>query len=72
MLEQFCGLKVRQILFIMAYQQMNIKLLLNQMSYWQEDFPAIEKYYIFKLGIVIVEQYFNGRKKIKEAQRLFP
>ena len=38
-------------------------------SYWQEDFPAIEKYFIFQTRDCDCGTIFNGRKKIKEAQR---
>ena len=41
----------------------------QQMSYWQEDYPALEKYYIFQTRDCNCGTYFNGRKEIKEAQR---
>ena len=39
----------------------------QQMSYWQEDYPALEKYYIFQTRDCNCGTYFNGRKEIKEA-----
>ena len=42
----------------------------NLMSYWQEDYPAIEKYYIFQTRDCNCGTISSGRKKIKEAQRL--
>ena len=42
----------------------------QQMSYWQEDYPGLEKYYIFQTRDCNCGTYFNGRKEIKEAQRL--
>ena len=37
----------------------------QQMSYWQEDYPALEKYYIFQTRDCNCGTYFNGRKEIK-------
>ena len=41
----------------------------QQISFWQEDFPGLEKYYIFQTRDCNCGTYFNGRKEIKEAQR---
>ena len=41
----------------------------QQMSYWQEDFPSIEKYYIFQTRDCNCGTISSGRKEIKEAQR---
>jgi hypothetical protein len=40
------------------------------MSYWEEDFPSIEKYFIFQTRDCDCGTVSSGRKKIKEAQRL--
>ena len=40
------------------------------MSYWEEDFPSIEKYFIFQTRDCDCGTISSGRKKIKEAQRL--
>ena len=42
----------------------------NLMSYWQEDYPGLEKYYIFQTRDCNCGTISSGRKKIKEAQRL--
>ena len=39
-------------------------------SYWEEDFPSIEKYFIFQTRDCDCGTVSSGRKKIKEAQRL--
>ena len=39
-------------------------------SYWEEDFPSIEKYFIFQTRDCDCGTVSTGRKKIKEAQRL--
>ena len=41
----------------------------NLMSYWQEDYPGLEKYYIFQTRDCNCGTISSGRKKIKEAQR---
>ncbi len=39
------------------------------MSFWQEDYPSLEKYYIFQTRDCNCGTISSGRKKIKEAQR---
>ena len=39
------------------------------MSYWQQDFSSIEKYFIFQTRDCDCGTISSGRKKIKEAQR---
>ncbi len=41
----------------------------NLMSFWQEDYPSLEKYYIFQTRDCNCGTISSGRKKIKEAQR---
>ena len=41
----------------------------NLISYWQEDYPSLEKYYIFQTRDCNCGTISSGRKKIKEAQR---
>ena len=40
------------------------------MSYWQEDYPNIQNYFIFQTRDCDCGTISSGRKKIKEAQRL--
>ena len=40
------------------------------MTFWQEDFPSIEKYFIFQTRDCDCGTVSSGRKKIKESQRL--
>jgi len=42
----------------------------NLMSYWQEDFPNIEQYYIFQTRSFVCGTSLSGSLGIKEAQRL--
>jgi hypothetical protein len=41
----------------------------NLMSYWQEDYSSLEKYYIFQTRDCNCGTISSGRKQIKEAQR---
>ena len=41
----------------------------NLMSFWDEDYPSIEKYFIFQTRDCNCGTISSGRKKIKEAQR---
>ena len=41
----------------------------NLISYWQEDYPSIEQYYIFQTRDCNCGTSESGRVKIKEAQR---
>ena len=39
------------------------------MSYWQEDYSSLEKYYIFQTRDCNCGTISSGRKQIKDAQR---
>ncbi len=41
----------------------------NLISYWQEDYPNVEKYYIFQTRDCDCGTVLSGRSMIKEAQR---